>query len=143
MIERRKYQHDHTAGGVIEGLLGALLFAVALFLARPAAADEFRPESQIQAPTAYVSGAPLPLAEIDEFRLYCDGVQQAAITPTGPVTSWQAAPRQFPAGNHSCHATAVDLTGAESGPSNTVVFTVSADRPAAPALSIVAGGGAG
>lgn len=141
--DRRRYQFDPDAGYLIQAALAAVLFAVMLFAAPFVQADEYRPETRIQAPTQYVSGAPLPFSELSEYRIYCDGSEVASITPTGPVTDWQAAPRQFPAGSYTCHATALDLAGAESGPSNTVVFIVSADRPAPPALSIVAGGGAG
>lgn len=131
------------ARAISETLLGFLILAiVALGTAEPADADDYRPELTIQAPTAYVSGAPLPLSELAEYRLYCNGepAPLARIAPTGPETAWQADYGQLPPGQHTCQATAVDMAGDESGLSNAVGFTVAPDAPAPPVLILVSGG---
>lgn len=123
---------------------GGLFVLLAVLCAPTAEADEYRPELTIVAPTAYVSGAPLPLDELAEYRLYCDGATEplAVIEPAGTVTPWQADYGTFAPGQHSCQATAVDVLGNESALSNARGFTVAPDQPGAPVLNIVAGGGA-
>ncbi|MCV0441462.1 MAG: hypothetical protein K5880_22980 [Hydrogenophaga sp.] len=128
----------------VEAICGALILLVILCTPIPAKADDYRPELTIIAPTEYVSGAPLPLSELTEYRLYCDGetVPLATVAPTGASTPWQAEWGTFAPGDHSCTATAVNYEGSESAPSSPRTFTVARDQPGAPVLNIVAGGGA-
>ena len=88
-----------------------------------------------------VSGfeAPLPQAEIAEYRFYCDGATDPVhVQPNVPLNTdtWVAQGGTFANGSHSCQATTVDTEGQESDRSNTVNFTVSPERPKAPTLVV-------
>lgn len=115
-----------------------MLFALfgAAILSSTAHADPYRPQLSVQAPTERMSGAPLALSELAEFRVYCDDnpAPVDSFPPGGPVSSWLSAPGTFQPGSHVCYMTAVDTAGNESGPSNTANFTVIPDAPGAPVI---------
>ena len=79
--------------------------------------------------------APLPLSEISEVRLYCDGDPAPAWsmgTPTQLIFEFTAI---LGYGSHDCHATVIGTHGRESGPSNTVTKDVApTTNPGAPGL---------
>ena len=100
----------------------------------------FNPEFLWTAPTEYVSGAPLdPTTDLhatEAFKFYCDGVTEPRITFPRDAREWVTAVGDFSVGSHSCYVTATDLEGDESAPSGTVNFTVEADAPVPPVLSL-------
>lgn len=100
------------------------------------AALPWEPEFSWTFPTEYESGAPITVDQITETRIYCDGNSTPEAVVTAPAASWTAAFKGFGPGSHTCYATVVDIEGAESGPSNSVNFTVPADRARAPGLNV-------
>ena len=100
------------------------------------AALPWEPEFSWTFPTEYESGAPLDVSQITETRIYCDGNSTPDAVITAPQNNYTSAFKYFSAGSHTCYATVVDIDGAESGPSNSVNFTVPADRAVAPALNV-------
>ena len=94
----------------------------------------------ITMPTEYVPDAqgviaPLPLSEISEVRLYCDGDPSPAWsmgTPTQLIFEFTAI---LGYGSHDCHATVIATNGRESDPSPTVTRDVApSTNPGAPGL---------
>ena len=85
-------------------------------------------------PTQYEDGSPLAPAELEEFRIYCNGNQVG--TAQGDQITWQSPDGTFPPGSYDCYATAV-AGGLESQPSNTVNFTVSPSNPNPPSQFVV------
>lgn len=71
------------------------------------------------AATTYEDGTDLPLSEIAETRLYCDG--NLAITELGADGQFDPV---LSAGDHTCYATHVATNGLESVPSNTIEYRV-------------------
>lgn len=112
-----------------------LCVLAAALLAAPAFGDlPFAPRFQWEAPTEFEDGTALdPIADLKEFRLYCDPTIVMQTIPIDPPYEWQAPAGMFPPGDYSCYMTAVasdDHGGLESGPSNTKTFTVEQARPA-------------
>lgn len=77
-----------------------------------------------------VDGTPMPLSEIAETRLYCDGSLVAS--ELGADSSIDA---DLSVGSHTCYATHVDTAGQESVPSNEVVRVVKPSLPNPPVLN--------
>jgi len=65
--------------------------------------------------TVYDDGTPMPLAEIQFTRLYCDGALQGEEPGAD-----QNIDGNLSIGTHSCYATHVDIYNRESMPSNSV-----------------------
>jgi len=91
-------------------------------------------------PTEREDATPLDNADIQEYRIYCDGdlTTPIHVQPNEPLNTdtWQAPAETFALGTHDCVATAVDTGGKESLVSNTVNFTVSLARPKAPIFAV-------
>jgi len=86
-------------------------------------------------PTEREDGTALPDIEIASYKIYCDGAPAPIWTQTnqpGADERWEAPAGSFALGPHNCHATTVDTGGLESGPSNTVPFTVTLANPKPP-----------
>ena len=115
--------------------LTALFVPVAVLAAMP-----FNPEFSWTAPTQYVSGAALDpdtdLHPTDAWNFYCDGDLAPRITLPRSDRAWVTQVGDFAVGSHSCYVTATDTEGDESAPSGTVNFTVEADAPVPPVLSL-------
>lgn len=79
--------------------------------------------------TEYSDGTPMPLSEIQETRLYCDG----SLVATEAGADQDFNPDLNP-GIYDCYATHVDTYGRESAPSNTIQKTVLPGMPNAPVL---------
>lgn len=77
--------------------------------------------------TERADGSPLPLSEIAETRLYCDG----ALAATEQGADGDFSPN-LGVGSHVCYATHVDTDGQESDPSNEVTKVVIPARPNPP-----------
>lgn len=72
------------------------------------------------APTTYTDGSPLPAAEIQFSRLYCDG--SMVVEEPGADQDFST---DLGIGSHDCYATIVDIYDRESDPSNVVTVVVS------------------
>ncbi|WP_455363582.1 hypothetical protein [[Eubacterium] cellulosolvens] len=84
-------------------------------------------------PTLNEDGSPLAQADIASYNIYCDQ-QLLANVPNTPqnTDTYTAQPGTFAIGPHECYATTVSVHDVESGPSNTVLFTVEPGVPQAP-----------
>lgn len=80
------------------------------------------------AATAYVTGEPMPITDIEFTRLYCDGVMVAE--EAGADLSITA---DLSVGTHDCYGTHV-AGGLESSPSNTVQRVITLGPPNPPVL---------
>lgn len=89
-------------------------------------------------PTEYTSGAPLDPADILEAQLFCNGATTPDFVIPSPDTDFTTPFKYFRAGAHACHMIVVLLPGIgdNSGPSNTVNFTVPEDAVKAAVLSV-------
>ena len=86
-------------------------------------------------PTTRVDGQPLdPATELDEYRLYCDGLDAVAIPSATSNGEYEITKDQlFPGyGEYDCGLTAVDTEGLESAMSNMVVIPWEKTAPSAP-----------
>jgi len=110
---------------VKRGVLFALLFCPMVAGADPITLS-FTP------PTQRVDGSALPVAQIKNFKLYCNGNTTAKATAIKTATTF--GPLSFVTGTHQCFATTVDTSNQESGPSNTVQFSVVSALPTPPDL---------
>ena len=82
-------------------------------------------------PTQRTDGTALSVDDIKETRLYCDGSLTEVIpAPASDVT------HDFGIGEHTCHATTVDLFDQESAPSASVTFTVLPAKPEPPTIRL-------
>ena len=82
-------------------------------------------------PTTRTDGSVLPIEEIQETRLYCDGAfTDSAPSPDNTLTV------DLPFGNHTCYVTTVDIYGQESDPSVSVTFVTTPARPNPPVLRV-------
>jgi len=79
--------------------------------------------------TEYSDQTPMPLAEIAETKLYCNG--SLVVTELGADENFN--PDLTP-GSYDCYATHVDVYGRESIPSNTVTKVVLPGLPNPPIL---------
>ena len=99
-----------------KGWVYALLIALGVIVPAMAALKDFT----YTAATFYEDGTPLPLDQIAETRLYCNGELVASEAGAdGNFTNVLLAP-----GNYDCYGTHVATNGRESLPSTSVVFTV-------------------
>lgn len=105
----------------------ALLVSVGVIIALPAAAVTV--EFTYTRATEYTDLTPMPIAEIAETRLYCNGTLIA--TELGADESFN--PDMTPA-TYDCYATHIDIYGRESNPSNTVQKVVLPGLPNPPVL---------
>lgn len=102
----------------------ALLMSLGIIPAIFAASKDFTYDPA----TTYEDGTPLPLSEIAETRLYCDG-DDVNPKASQPGASGSFSGIVFAPGNHTCYATHVGTNGLESQPSNSVAFQVLPDVP--------------
>lgn len=79
--------------------------------------------------TEYSDGTPMPLSDIAESRLYCDGALVA--TEPGADQDWN--PDMAP-GTYQCYGTHYDIYDRESIPSNMIQRTVVPGLPNPPIL---------
>ena len=94
----------------------ALLIALGIIIPAMAALKDFT----YTPATFYEDGTPLPIEQIAETRLYCNGELVASEAGAdGDFTNVLLAP-----GDYDCYGTHVATNGLESGPSGSVVFTV-------------------
>ena len=94
----------------------ALLIALGIIIPAMAALKDFT----YTPATFYEDGTPLPIEQIAETRLYCNGELVASEAGAdGDFTSVLLAP-----GDYDCYGTHVATNGLESAPSGSVVFTV-------------------
>lgn len=80
-------------------------------------------------PTTYTDGSPMPVSDIAEVRLFCDGNQVG--TATGGVENLTV---DLAPGTYDCYATVLDIYGNESVPSNTISVTIIRPNPNPPVL---------
>ena len=80
--------------------------------------------------TEYTDATPMPLAEIANTNLYCNG----ALVVSEPGADEAFNPDMVP-GVYDCYATHIDIYGRESGMSNTVQKTVLPGLPNPPVLN--------
>ena len=84
--------------------------------------------------TQYTDGSPMPIDEIAETRLYCNGA--LVTTESGADGSFDDVSGLLPVGVSQCYGTHVATNGIESGQSNTVSVTViSSAAPNPPELT--------
>ncbi len=76
-------------------------------------------------PTEYEDGTPLLQSSIASYDIECDGALLVNL-PNTPLNTdtYQAPPNTFAIGQHACLAFTITISGARSGPSNSVNFTV-------------------
>jgi len=109
----------------------AWVYSILVTLGVVAAALAVQVDFSYVPPSEYVDGTPLPLSEIQETRLYCDGALVA--TESGSDGSFTTT---LSVGTHICYATVVATNGLESDPSNEVVRVVLTDQlPRPPVLN--------
>ena len=84
------------------------------------------------AATEYEDGTPLPLADIAETRVYCNG-EMVASEP-GADGEFTGLEDVLPVGTHTCYGTHVATNALESGPSNSIQVIV---RPGVPPMAPV------
>jgi len=90
-------------------------------------------------PVQFTDGAPLLEQELDYYTFYCDGASVAIIDSV--IGQWTADVNTaaLAEGSHTCHLTVTAIggppptIGAESGPSNSINFTIGPRVPMAPA----------
>lgn len=98
----------------------ALLVAIGLV----AAPIVFATDATYTPATSYVDGTPLPIEEIAETRLYCNGGTVAVLVEPGADGVFENLEAVLPAGDNTCYATHVATNGIESSPSNTSTFRI-------------------
>lgn len=74
-------------------------------------------------PTTYEDGSPLPIEQIGETRLYCNG----SLVASEPGSDGDFNNVDLPPGNYNCYATVIATNGQESQPSNVVVRNILTD----------------
>lgn len=84
-------------------------------------------------PTQYTDNAPLLEQDLDFYTFYCDGSSLAVIDSVIGTRSAVVSTNSLTAGNHECWLTVTSLAPAESGPSNSINFTIGPRVPMAPA----------
>ena len=70
----------------------------------------------------YVDGNLMPIDEIAETRLYCN--DELLVSEPGADGLFENALSSLPVGDYVCYGTHLAINGLESGPSNTVTYTV-------------------
>ena len=84
-------------------------------------------------PTEYTDNAPLLEQDLDFYTFYCDTVSVAQIDSVIGDRTAQISTASLSAGDHECWLTVTTLSASESGPSNSVNFTIGPRVPMAPA----------
>jgi hypothetical protein len=89
-------------------------------------------------PTEYTDGAPLLEQELDFYTFYCNGAALKEIDVVIGTHSDNVSLTALPTGSYTCELTVTALpitpnVGAESGPSNSINFTIGPRVPMAPA----------
>ena len=108
-----------------------LLIAIGLV----AAPVVFATDATYTPASTYEDGTNLPLTEIAETRLYCNGGATPAITEPGADGAFENLEATLSAGDNTCYATHVSTNGLESLPSNEVTFRIIPQvRPNPPVL---------
>lgn len=79
--------------------------------------------------TEYTDGTPMPLTQIAETKIYCNG----NLVDTEPGADGAFTVDLMP-GSYSCYGTHVDIFGRESDPSNTITKQVLPGMPRPPVL---------
>ena len=96
----------------------ALLISIGLIVPALAGVKDFAYTRAV----AYTDGTPLPIDQIAETRLYCDGDPTPKVVKPGADGTFTGV--VFAPGEHSCTATHVATNGLESVQSDPVVFTI-------------------
>jgi len=104
----------------------SLLVALGIIAAAPLVLSQPVSFNYVAA-TARIDGTPLPIEEIAETRLYCNG----SLVVSEPGADTNFLPDLTP-GSYTCYATHVDTLGQESDPSNEVTKLVLPARPNPP-----------
>ena len=84
-------------------------------------------------PTQYTDGYPLPEQALDFYTFYCNGAWVKEIDSIIGTRSDVVDTSGLASGDYTCHLTVTTLLAAESGPSNTINFTIGPRVPMAPA----------
>ena len=84
-------------------------------------------------PTQFTDGFPLVEQELDFYTFYCNGARVKEIDSIIGTATDDIDLSGFQSGNYTCHLTATTLLASESGPSNTINFTIGPRVPMAPA----------
>ena len=112
----------------IKGWIYALLIALGLIVPAIAALKDFT----YTRATQYEDGTPLPLEQIAETRLYCNGELVASEAGAdGDFAGVLLAP-----GNYDCYGTHVATNGLESQPSASITFAVLPEVAPDPPLDV-------
>jgi len=84
-------------------------------------------------PSQYTDGAPLLEQELDFYTLYCNGSEVKQIDMVIGDHTDVVDLTGLPTGDYACQLTTTTLLAAESGPSNSINFTIGPRVPMAPA----------
>lgn len=89
-------------------------------------------------PLAYTDGFPLIEQELDFYTFGCNGLSATLEKEIDSIIGTRSDAVDIsglPSGDYTCQLTVTSLLGAESGPSNSINFTIGARVPMAPALT--------
>jgi hypothetical protein len=86
-------------------------------------------------PTQYEDGFPLLEQELDFYTFSCGGVEVKQIDNVVGTRTDAVDVSGLPSGSYTCHLTVTTLEAMESGPSNTINFTIGSRVPMAPGLA--------
>ena len=84
-------------------------------------------------PVQYTDGAPLLEQELDFYTFYCNGVSIKVIDSVIGTSTDIVDTTGLVSGDYTCRLTTTTLLAAESGPSNSINFTIGPRVPMAPA----------
>jgi hypothetical protein len=84
-------------------------------------------------PTEYTDGFPLLEQDMDFYTFSCNGSQLKVIDLVVGTYSDIVDVSGLSSGSYTCHLTITSLEAVESGPSNTINFTINARTPGSPA----------
>lgn len=87
-------------------------------------------------PTQYTDNAPLLEQDLDYYTFSCNGTELKQIDSVIGTRSDVINLTALPTGSYTCHLTVTTNAGSESGPSNTVNFTIGPRVPMAPGLAL-------
>ncbi len=88
-------------------------------------------------PTQYTDGFPLLEQELDFYTFYCGAIAIKQINVIIGTWADNVDISSMASGAYVCHLTTTSLEGIESGPSNTINFTIGARTPGNPAGLII------
>jgi len=83
-------------------------------------------------PSQYTDGFPLLEQEMDFYTFSCGGTMVKQIDLVIGTWTDDVDVSAMPSGTHTCHLTITSLEAVESGPSNTINFTIGARTPGNP-----------